>query len=455
MTEQFNGEVEQTETPLTETTELSTQQDSSSIAESEEETEAKKNKFKVGDKLTFVRVRFPGNAKSFPFMIGSRPFQYGQKVIAPSDRGMALGYINSFPYEVDYDDSMLPLKYINKIASDEDIEADRNTYDKQKEAEVLAIELIEKFQLDMNLTHVEFTQFGKKTVFYFTAPNRVDFRSLVKELVTKLKTRIELRQISVRDRAASIGGIGSCGRQLCCSSFLQKYGSATIKMAKNQNMMLAGNKINGVCGQLKCCIQYEDEVYSYKRKNLPKEGKFIQVKNGDRGKVLKLEILAENFTMLTDRGVKKRFAADQFNKKDAYLGDDYHFPHRFDHISDETSQLITDIREGEKPHDSSILEVFKQQSGIVTGDSSEEKEQNTPQKSANREDKQDKKDRPRRHRSSRSNKNRSHHSKSAKGGNSSNRPQGEKKPSGGQGNSSNSGDRGNSKKKKDFVYKRR
>jgi hypothetical protein len=126
-------------------------------------------------------------------------------------------------------------------------------------------------------------------------------------------------------------------------------------------MMLAGNKINGVCGQLKCCIQYEDEVYTFKRKNLPREGKFIRVKNGDKGKVLKLEILAENFTMLTDQGVKKRFAADQFNHKIGYLDENYNFPKRFDHISDETSQLITDIKEGERPHDSSMLDVFRQQ----------------------------------------------------------------------------------------------
>ena len=219
-----------------------------------------KGQYQKGDLLRFVRVRFPGNSKSFPFTIGDRYFQYGQKIIAPSDRGMALGYINSFPYEVPFQKSMLPLKYINKVATEKDIEEDCQYIDRQKNAEVICIDLIEKYKLDMNITHVEFTQFGKKAVLYFTAPSRVDFRLLVKELVTQLKTRIELRQISGRDRAAAIGGIGICGRQLCCSSFLQKYGNASIKMAKNQSMMLVGNRINGVCGQLKCCIQYEDEV---------------------------------------------------------------------------------------------------------------------------------------------------------------------------------------------------
>ncbi len=450
MTETIESEVEVSaeQTPNGESAENSGEENQTSSQNSST------GRYKKGDKLRFVRVRFPGNAKSFPFMIGDRYFQYGQKVIAPSDRGMALGYINSFPYEVEFDESMLPLKYINKIATEEDIAEDQSYVDKQKEAEVIALELIEKFQLDMNLTHVEFTQFGKKAVFYFTAPNRVDFRSLVKELVSRLKTRIELRQISVRDRAASIGGIGSCGRQLCCSSFLQKYGNATIKMAKNQNMMLAGSKINGVCGQLKCCIQYEDEVYTYKRKRLPKEGSFIKVKNGDCGKVLRLEILAENFTMLTDQGVKKRYHVDQYNPQRYKLPDNYSFPERFDHISDETSLLIKEQDESNKISEGAVLQALKEQAQQTDEEkaSTEERKENSPQqppaeKRVEESEQKSRRSNNRRRRPRNGNRRpRSKNGEQAVG----NSPRKNKKRG-----SSNTKERKNGKEKKDFVYKRR
>lgn len=303
----------------------------------QEEIEKQQDKFEDGQILSFVRVRFPGHAHSFPFLTGNRTFMYGQKVVAMSDRGVAVGYINSFPYEVEFDPSMLPIKSINKIATEEDIQKDLELYRKQKETETVCLRLIEKHNLDMNLTHVEFTQFGKKVVFYFTAPARVDFRNLVKDLVGDLKLRIELRQISVRDRSAAIGGIGPCGRLLCCSSFLDKYGAVNIKMAKNQNLTLTFSKLNGVCGQLKCCLQYENDVYYQRRKSLPEEQAMIETYTGDKGKVIRLHLLNEQFDLLTDRGKIKRFTRDQVKQS---LGANYKFPHRFDHISDETSNII-------------------------------------------------------------------------------------------------------------------
>ncbi len=295
-------------------------------------------KFEEGQILKFVKVRFPGHAKSYSFLIGKRNLIYGQKVMGMSDRGMAVGYINSFVYELPFKRHMLPLASINKIATDEDIEKEKETYKKQKEAENICQRLIEKYELSMNLTHVEFTGFGKKVVFYFIAPARVDFRNLVKDLVGELKLRIELRQISVRDRAASQGALGACGRELCCSSFLTKYGNVSIKMAKNQNLTLNYSKLNGVCGQLKCCLQYEDEVYTGKRKNMPEHGQFIKTLTGESGKVIKLNLLGQQFDLLTDKGQIKRFTGDQLVK--TYKGDEYKFPHRFDHISDETGKII-------------------------------------------------------------------------------------------------------------------
>ncbi len=298
----------------------------------------KKHNFKEGQILTLVRVRFPGHNKSYPFIIGNTHYQYGQKVVAMSDRGMAVGYINSFPYEVKFKESLLPLRKIKKVATDEDVENQIENYKKEKEAEVLCKRLIHKHELDMNLTHVEFTQFGKKCVFYFTAPSRVDFRNLVKDLVSELKLRIELRQITVRDRAAAVGGIGSCGRQLCCSSFLEKYGQVNIKMAKGQDLSINFDKLNGVCGQIKCCIKYEDKVYQHKKEKLPVEGKLASCVNGDRGKVIRLHTLMECFDMITDKGVKRRYNFDQLKEKNIkFKMPDFR---SFDHISDETHTII-------------------------------------------------------------------------------------------------------------------
>jgi len=303
---------------------------------SNNDTNMKKARFEKGKMVPFIRVRFPGHNKSYPFLLGKRKLTYGQKVVAMSDRGMAVGYVNSFPYKISYNKGLEPLKTINKIATNEDLENEKVNYKKQKETEVICQNLIEKHKLDMNLTHVEFTQFGKKVVFYFTASERVDFRGLVKDLVNDLKIRIELRQISLRDRAASVGNIGPCGRELCCSSFLSKYGNVNIKMAKNQNLTINFGKLKGVCGQLKCCLKYEDEVYTHKRKKLPKENSIIQTRNGTIGKVKKLHLLSEQFDLLSTKGMIKRFVVDEFEKELK----NYKFPRQFDHISFDNSKVI-------------------------------------------------------------------------------------------------------------------
>ena len=336
-----------------------------------------KTRFNDGEIIKLVRVRFPGNAKSFPFLIGKRNFMYGQKVMAMSDRGMTVGYINSLPYEVPFEKNMLPLKSISKVATDEDVEEQRSYYLKEKEAEKLCINLIESHKLNMNLTHVEFIQFGKKAVFYFNAPARVDFRNLVKDLVADLKMRIELRQISVRDRAAAIGAVGVCGLQTCCSSFLKNYGNVSIKMAKNQNLALIPSKINGICGQIKCCIKYEDDVYLQKRSLLPKEGTFQKAKNGDIGRVQKLHLLVEQFDMITDKGQIRRYALNQYQKEDGRPPKSWEFPKELRHIVNETSTVIglTDeeqkkaeefLKKYNEGHDEDIQEVFIEDSANGT-----------------------------------------------------------------------------------------
>ena len=304
----------------------------------EERESRDESRFKEGQILRFVRVRFPGNSRSFAFLIGKRRIDYGQKVVAMSDRGMAVGYINSFPYDVPFNKSMLPVRSISKIADEDEVVKDKEAYRQQKNAENICNDLIESHKLDMYLTHVEFTSFGKKAVFYFIAPSRVDFRDLVRDLVYKLKTRIELRQISVRDRSASVGGIGPCGLELCCSSFLTKYGNVGIKMAKNQDLTLNFSKLNGVCGQLKCCLQYEDDVYREKRSRLPKEGDFIHTHTGESGRVDRLHLLSEQFDMMTNRGVRKRYVVDLYKETTDKEG--AKFPNEFEFVSDETQKII-------------------------------------------------------------------------------------------------------------------
>lgn len=339
--------------------------------ETQETEEVSEDKYKDGEELSFVRVRFPGNSKSQPFLLGKRRFTYGQKVLAMSDRGMTVGYINSFPYAVKYDKSLNPIRTIAKVASEEDIKEQKSYMQKEKEAEVLCLRLIEKHNLDMNVTHVEFIQFGKKAVFYFNAPERVDFRNLVKDLVGDLKMRIELRQISVRDRAAAIGAIGACGLQTCCSSFLSNYGNVTIKMAKNQNLALIPSKINGVCGQVKCCIKYEDDVYTEKRKNLPLEQTFIRVKNGDIGKVTKLHLMNEQFDMITDKGQIRRYFRTQFEDKNSLPPKGWLFPDQFRSIVQETSTVIglSDLEEERlRGYDSEVDETDEDSTELVIED---------------------------------------------------------------------------------------
>ena len=297
-----------------------------------------KTVYEKGQTLTFIRVRFPGHDQSYPFVLGKRKLAYGQKVVAMSERGMTLGYINSFPYKIPYNKDLEPLQTISRVARDDDLLVN-NKKEKEQESrfKTTCEELIAKHKLDMTLTHVELTSYGKKLVLYFTAPQRVDFRGLIKDLISKLRLKIELRQISARERASALGGIGPCGRALCCSTFLKRYGNVSMKMAKVQNLSLTPTKLNGLCGQIKCCIAYEEETYREKKSHLPREYELIQTANGDRGKVLRLMILEERFDMLTDQGVIRRYQAKDYNSNKYKLPGDWKMPESFEYISHENN----------------------------------------------------------------------------------------------------------------------
>lgn len=309
-----------------------------SFDDREQQEESKHDsRFTEGEILRFIRVRFPGNNRSFAFLVGKYEYSYGQKVVAMSDRGMAVGFVNSFPYELPFHKGLLPIRGIAKAATEEDLQADAETFRQEKRLETICYKHIERHNLDMQLTHVDLAQFGKKAIFHFTAPARIDFRGLVHDLVGELKMRVELRQVSVRDRSAAVGGLGPCGRELCCSSFLAKYGNVGIKLAKNQDLSLNSSKINGVCGQLKCCLTYEDEVYQQKRKKLPRDNALILTKDGERGKVIRLHIIQEQFEMISDQGIIRRYVAEMWDGPAEGL----EMPRYFEHgVTDNTKTII-------------------------------------------------------------------------------------------------------------------
>jgi cell fate regulator YaaT (PSP1 superfamily) len=296
------------------------------------------SQFTEGQELQFIRVRFPGSVKSFGFLLASEdPFSYGQKVIAMSDRGMAVGFVNSFPYTIHFTKDLLPIRRIARFATDADQMLEESIFKEEQRLKSVAERLIEKNQLDMQLTQVEISQMGKKAIFNFTAPTRVDFRGLVHEMVGELKMRIELRQVSVRDRASAVGGLGPCGRELCCSSFLAKYGNVGIKLAKNQDLSLNSSKINGVCGQLKCCLTYEDEVYQEKRKKLPRDNALVKLKDGNMGKVTRLHVLLEQFEVINPEGIIRRYVSDMWDG----LAEGLQMPKFFEHgVTDNTTTII-------------------------------------------------------------------------------------------------------------------
>lgn len=321
---------------------------------------------KVGEPVRLIRVRFPGSNKSFSFFADSDLYRYGQKVVATSDRGVSVGFVNSFSYEVPFTKDLLPLRKIHRHATAEDQALDKEVFRDERRLRDIADKLIEKNQLDMQLTQVEITQAGKKAVFSFTAPNRVDFRGLVHEMVSEMKMRIELRQVSVRDRAAAVGGLGPCGRELCCSSFLARYGNVGIKLAKNQDLSLNSSKINGVCGQLKCCLTYEDEVYQEKRRKLPRDNAIVKTKDGNVGKVIRLHVLLEQFEIINLEGIIRRYVSDMW---DGMPEEKIEIPKYFEHGVTDNSSTIIGLTEREaqkmREHEESLAQAKSDAKGFA------------------------------------------------------------------------------------------
>ena len=239
-----------------------------------------------------VGVQFKQVGKKYFFDPNGFDLKQGDHVLVETIRGMEFGTVVINPKMVDEEDVFLPLKPVMRIATEEDVQK----HYQNKADEAHAIEtceaLIIKNKLDMHLLGCEYTFDRTKLIFYFTAEGRVDFRQLVKDLAYAFRLRIELRQIGVRDAAKMIGGLGPCGRVLCCTSFLGEFATVTIKMAKNQQLSLNPSKISGVCGKLLCCLKYENETYVELMKRLPDVGNRVLTEMGE-GRVRSINMISE------------------------------------------------------------------------------------------------------------------------------------------------------------------
>ena len=237
-----------------------------------------------------VGIRFKKAGKIYYFDPGELALEVGQYVIVETARGIEYGKVVVPVKEVEESDIVLPLKQVLRQADEKDnVQVTQNAEDSGRAFE-LATEKILLHNLEMKLVDVEYTFDRNKIIFYFTAEGRVDFRELVKDLASVFRTRIELRQIGVRDEAKMLGGIGPCGRMLCCSTFLGDFEPVSIKMAKDQNLSLNPSKISGLCGRLMCCLKYENDEYEEARAKLPDIGHTIVTPEG-KGKVVGLNIL--------------------------------------------------------------------------------------------------------------------------------------------------------------------
>ena len=242
--------------------------------------------------IKVIGVRFRTAGKIYFFSPGELEIKQGEYVIVETARGIEYGRVVSGPKEVSDDEVVQPLKSVIRIANEQDKKTVEKNKEKEKEAFKICLEKIRKHNLQMKLIDVEYTFDNNKVIFYFTAEGRVDFRELVKDLATIFKTRIELRQIGVRDEAKMIGGLGPCGRPLCCSTFLGDFASVSIKMAKEQSLSLNPTKISGICGRLMCCLNYEQSTYEEIRKELPRVGSVVETELG-KGEVVGNNVLKE------------------------------------------------------------------------------------------------------------------------------------------------------------------
>lgn len=248
-----------------------------------------------------IGVRFRQAGKIYNFDPLDFKIEVGNHVIVETARGIEYGKVVQSVKEKNEEDVIMPLKPVIRVATEEDDKIAKQNEDKEKKAFFICKEKIKKHGLEMKLIDTEYTFDNNKVLFYFTADGRIDFRELVKDLASVFKTRIELRQVGVRDETKMLGGIGICGRPLCCSTYLSEFIPVSIKMAKEQNLSLNPTKISGICGRLMCCLKNEQEAYEYLNSNLPNVGETVKTFDGLKGEVKSVNVLRQKVKIVIEQ----------------------------------------------------------------------------------------------------------------------------------------------------------
>ena len=252
-----------------------------------------------------IGVRFRQTGKIYYFDPVDFNIEAGQHVIVETARGIEYGSVVIGEREIDDNKVIQPLKPVIRVATEQDDRINEENREKEKKASEICAEKIKKHGLNMKLIDTEYTFDNNKVLFYFTADGRIDFRELVKDLASVFKIRIELRQIGVRDETKVLGGIGICGRPLCCSTYLSDFVPVSIKMAKEQNLSLNPIKISGVCGRLMCCLKNEEETYEYLNSRLPEVGDVVSTFDGFKGEVSSVSVLRQRVKLVIEVGDEK------------------------------------------------------------------------------------------------------------------------------------------------------
>ena len=289
-----------------------------------------------------IGVRFKKPGKIYFFDPGDLEINKNDNVIVETTMGEEIGIVIVPKREIQEEKMATPLKKVIRVANKNDLDSLEKYKKKEPEALRICKEKIKKYKLDMNLIDVEYKFDGSKILFYFTADGRIDFRELVKDLASVFRTRIELRQIGVRDEVKRIGGNGVCGRELCCCTFLNNFETVSIKMAKEQNIALNPSKISGNCGRLMCCLKYEQDVYSEKLSRLPKVGAIVKTEAGE-GTVEGVEVLKEVLKVKIKDG--DDFTYRKFDAKDVKVIKD---SKNNNVIDEEEKQNLKELQELEK-----------------------------------------------------------------------------------------------------------
>lgn len=264
--------------------------------------------------VKIIGVRFRNVGKIYYFNPKSFQMKPGDHVIVETARGVEYGTVVLGPKEVDDRQVVQPLKDVIRMATQKDDAKEESNRKKEKEAYQVCVKKIRAHQLEMKLIDVEYTFDNNKILFYFTADGRIDFRELVKDLAAIFKTRIELRQIGVRDETKILGGIGICGRPLCCHTYLSEFAPVSIKMAKEQNLSLNQTKISGVCGRLMCCLKNEQETYEELNKNLPGTGDTVTLPDGLQGTVHSINVLRQRVKVIVEVNDEKEIQEFSVNE---------------------------------------------------------------------------------------------------------------------------------------------